>query len=69
MSKDKIKKYIIRLNASGDMMPKPLFVNKSIRPQALKNKDLKRLPVHLMTNKNAWIIGLINVWFQRSNNI
>ncbi|GFY36693.1 tigger transposable element-derived protein 1 [Trichonephila clavipes] len=41
-------------NASGDRMLKPLLVNRSLKPRALKGKDLNTLPVHWMANKKAW---------------
>ncbi|GFX22764.1 tigger transposable element-derived protein 1 [Trichonephila clavipes] len=44
-------------NASGDRMLKPLLVNRSLKPRALKGKDLNTLPVHWMANKKAWEIG------------
>ncbi|GFW34561.1 hypothetical protein TNCV_951911 [Trichonephila clavipes] len=31
-------------NASGDRMLKPLLVNRSLKPRALKGKDLNTLP-------------------------
>ncbi|GFT43114.1 tigger transposable element-derived protein 1 [Trichonephila clavipes] len=43
-SKDRVT-LLLCSNASGDRMLKPLLINKSLRPRALKGKDLK-LPVH-----------------------
>ncbi|GFW19824.1 tigger transposable element-derived protein 1 [Trichonephila clavipes] len=44
-SKDRVT-LLLCSNASGDRMLKPLLINKSLRPRALKGKDLKQLPVH-----------------------
>ncbi|GFV70037.1 tigger transposable element-derived protein 1 [Trichonephila clavipes] len=44
-SKDRVT-LLLCSNASGDWMLKPLLINKSLRPRALKGKDLKQLPVH-----------------------
>ncbi|GFV59350.1 tigger transposable element-derived protein 1 [Trichonephila clavipes] len=48
-SKDRVT-LLLCSNASGDRMLKPLLINKSLRPRALKGKDLKQLPVHWMAN-------------------
>ncbi|GFS49598.1 tigger transposable element-derived protein 1 [Trichonephila clavipes] len=53
-SKDKFT-LLLCSNASGDRMLKPLLINKSLRPRALKDKDLKQLPVHWMANPKAWM--------------
>ncbi|GFV50166.1 MAU2 chromatid cohesion factor homolog [Trichonephila clavipes] len=51
-------------NASGDRMLKPLLINKSLRPRALKDKDLKQLPVHWMANPKSWMTTAIFLdWF------
>ncbi|GFU83477.1 tigger transposable element-derived protein 1, partial [Trichonephila clavipes] len=42
-SKDRVT-LLLCSNASGDRMLKPLLINKSLRPRALKGKDLKQLP-------------------------
>ncbi|GFU46607.1 tigger transposable element-derived protein 1 [Trichonephila clavipes] len=43
---------------------KPLLINKSLRPRALKGKDLKQLPVHWMANPKAWMTTAIFAeWF------
>lgn len=51
-SKDRVR-MLICSNASGDRMLKPLLVNRFLRPLALKNIDLKQLPVHWMANAKA----------------
>ncbi|GFV21323.1 tigger transposable element-derived protein 1 [Trichonephila clavipes] len=51
-SKDRVT-LLLCSNASGDRMLKPLLINKSLRPRALKGKDLKQLPVHWMANPKA----------------
>ncbi|GFU94261.1 hypothetical protein TNCV_2491131 [Trichonephila clavipes] len=38
-------------------MLKPLLINKSLRPRALKGKDLKQLPVHWMANPKSCLEG------------
>ncbi|GFX73545.1 tigger transposable element-derived protein 1 [Trichonephila clavipes] len=53
-------------NVSGDRMLKPLLINKSLRPRALKGKDLKQLPVHWMANSKAWMTTAI--FTERFNN-
>ncbi|GFX39298.1 tigger transposable element-derived protein 1 [Trichonephila clavipes] len=51
-------------NASGDRMLKPLLINKSLRPRALKGKDLKQLPVHWMANPKTWMTtAFFTEWF------
>ncbi|GFS57038.1 tigger transposable element-derived protein 1 [Trichonephila clavipes] len=51
-------------NASGDRISKPLLINKSLRPRALKGKDLKQLPVHWMANPKAWMTtAIFTEWF------
>ncbi|GFW77670.1 tigger transposable element-derived protein 1 [Trichonephila clavipes] len=53
-------------NVSGDRMLKPLLINKSLRPRALKGKDLKQLPMHWMANSKAWMTTAI--FTERFNN-
>ncbi|GFV49546.1 tigger transposable element-derived protein 1 [Trichonephila clavipes] len=51
-------------NSSGDRMLKPLLIIKSLRPRALKGKDLKQLPVHWMANPKAWMTtAIFTEWF------
>lgn len=51
-------------NTSGDKMLKPLLINKSLMPRALRGKDFKQLPVHFMANKKAWMTAnLFKDWF------
>lgn len=51
-------------NASGHMM-KPMFVNKSMNPRALKGKDKDRLPVYWRANKKAWVTSTLFLdWFK-----
>ncbi|UYV76721.1 hypothetical protein LAZ67_14001873 [Cordylochernes scorpioides] len=53
-------------NASGDRMLKPLLVNRSLKPPALKGKDLNTLPVHWMANKKAWVTtAIFTEWFNK----
>lgn len=40
-AKDRVT-FLLCSNASGDRMLKPLLVNRSLRPRALKGKDLKK---------------------------
>ncbi|GFU39674.1 tigger transposable element-derived protein 1 [Trichonephila clavipes] len=52
------------INASGDRMLKPLLINKSLRPRALKVKDLKQLPMHWMANPKALMTtAIFTEWF------
>ncbi|UYV74410.1 TIGD1 [Cordylochernes scorpioides] len=53
-------------NASGDRMLKLLLVNRSLKPRALKGKDLNTLPVHWMANKKAWVTtAIFTEWFNK----
>ncbi|GFW20274.1 tigger transposable element-derived protein 1 [Trichonephila clavipes] len=62
-SKDRVI-LLLCSNASGDRMLKPLLINKSLRPRALKGKDLKQLPVHWMANPKAWMTtAIFTEWF------
>ncbi|GFU68287.1 tigger transposable element-derived protein 1 [Trichonephila clavipes] len=62
-SKDRVTLFLCS-NASGDRMLKPLLINKSLRPRALKGKYLKQLPVHWIANPKAWMITAIFIeWF------
>ncbi|GFY34280.1 tigger transposable element-derived protein 1 [Trichonephila clavipes] len=62
-SKDRVT-LLLYSNASGDRMLKPLLINKSLRPRALKGKDLKQLPVHWMANPKAWrTTAIFTEWF------
>lgn len=64
-AKDRVT-FLLCSNASGDRMIKPLLVNKSLRPRALKGKDLKHLRVHWMANKKAWVTGnIFQEWFAK----
>ncbi|GFU71904.1 tigger transposable element-derived protein 2 [Trichonephila clavipes] len=45
-------------------MLKPILINKSLRPRALKGKDLKQLPVHWMANPKTWMTtAIFTEWF------
>ncbi|GFU95024.1 tigger transposable element-derived protein 1 [Trichonephila clavipes] len=62
-SKDRVS-LLLCSNASGDRMLKPLLINKSLRPCALKGKDFKQLPVHWMANPKAWMTtAIFTEWF------
>ncbi|GFV78453.1 tigger transposable element-derived protein 1 [Trichonephila clavipes] len=62
-SKDRVT-LLLCSNASGDRMLKPLLINKSLRPRALKGKDLKQLPVHWMANPKTWMTtDFLTEWF------
>ncbi|GFY32538.1 tigger transposable element-derived protein 1 [Trichonephila clavipes] len=62
-SKDRVT-LLFCSNASEDRMLKPLLINKSLRPCALKGKDLKQLPVHWMANPKAWMTtAIFTEWF------
>ncbi|GFT92819.1 tigger transposable element-derived protein 1 [Trichonephila clavipes] len=62
-SKDRVTSLLCS-NASGDRMLKPLLINKSLRPRALKGKDLKQLPVHWMANPKTWMTtAFFTEWF------
>ncbi|GFV63522.1 tigger transposable element-derived protein 1 [Trichonephila clavipes] len=62
-SKDRVT-LLLCSNASGDRMLKPLLINKSLRPRALKGKDLKQLPVNWMANPKSWMTtAIFTEWF------
>ncbi|GFT95467.1 tigger transposable element-derived protein 1 [Trichonephila clavipes] len=62
-SKDRVT-LLLCSNASGDRMLKPLLINKSLRPRAIKHKDLKQPPVHWMANPKFWMTtALFTEWF------
>ncbi|GFU25739.1 tigger transposable element-derived protein 1 [Trichonephila clavipes] len=62
-SKDRVT-LLLCSNASGDRILKPLLINKSLRPRALKGKDLKQLPAHWMANPKAWMTtAIFKEWF------
>ncbi|GFU41867.1 tigger transposable element-derived protein 1 [Trichonephila clavipes] len=45
-------------------MLKPLLINKSLRPRALKDKDLKQVPVHWMASPKSWMTtAIFTEWF------
>ncbi|GFU21890.1 tigger transposable element-derived protein 1 [Trichonephila clavipes] len=48
-------------NASGDRMLKPLL-NRSLKPRALKGKDLNTLPVHWMADLTT---AIFTEWFNK----
>ncbi|GFU24807.1 tigger transposable element-derived protein 1 [Trichonephila clavipes] len=55
-------------NASGDRMLKPLLVNRSLKPRALKGKDLNTLPVHwiMASSRKAWVTtAIFTEWFNK----
>lgn len=52
-------------NASGDHLLKPLLINRSQRPRAMKGMDFKHLPVHWMANSKAWVTtAVFKEWFE-----
>ncbi|GFU95931.1 tigger transposable element-derived protein 1 [Trichonephila clavipes] len=62
-SKDRVT-LLLCSNASGDRMLKPLLINKSLRPRALKGKDLKQLSMHWMANPKTWMTtAIFTEWF------
>ncbi|GFX72965.1 tigger transposable element-derived protein 1 [Trichonephila clavipes] len=62
-SKDRVT-LLLCSNASGDRMLKPLLINKSLRSRALKDKDLKQLPMHWMSNPKFWMTtAIFTEWF------
>jgi len=63
VSKDRVT-ILLCSNASGDRILKPLVINRAIRPRAMKGKDIKKLPVHWMANKKAWMTACVfREWF------
>ncbi|XP_055585228.1 tigger transposable element-derived protein 1-like [Uranotaenia lowii] len=52
-------------NASGDHLFKPLLINRSLRPRALKGMDYDQLPVHWLANQKAWVTqAVFRQWFE-----
>ncbi|XP_023231118.1 tigger transposable element-derived protein 1-like isoform X1 [Centruroides sculpturatus] len=51
-------------NASGDNVIKPMLINRSLNPQAMKGVDKSTLPVFWRANRNACVTGvLFRDWF------
>ena len=51
-------------NASGDCFIKPMLLYRSLRPRALKGKNMKHLPVFWKSNARAWVTAAIFMeWF------
>jgi len=56
--------FLLCSNASGARMLKPLMINRSLHPRALKGKNIAELPVHFMANKKAWVTTAAFItWF------
>lgn len=54
-------------NGSGVHILKPLVVNKSLSPRAMKRMDFNSLPVHWKANKKGLITNdTFNEWFIQS---
>lgn len=52
-------------NASGDRMLKPLFINRSHMPRAMRGKNIEQLSVHWRANKKGWMTcNMFEDWFQ-----
>lgn len=53
-------------NASGNCLMKPLFINRSLNPRALKGVDKTLLPVYWEANKKAWMTAYVfENWFYK----
>ncbi|XP_055617943.1 tigger transposable element-derived protein 1-like [Toxorhynchites rutilus septentrionalis] len=51
-------------NASGDLMLKPLLINRAMTPRSLKGADFNKLPVHWKANTKAWVTkAVFEEWF------
>lgn len=51
-------------NASGDCLIKPLMLNRSLNPKALKNKNKESLPVFWRANRKPWVTSAVfTEWF------
>ncbi|GFQ84891.1 tigger transposable element-derived protein 1 [Trichonephila clavata] len=62
-AKDRVT-FLLCSNASGARMLKPLMLNRSLHPRALKGKNIAELPVHFMANKKAWVTKAVFItWF------
>ena len=62
-AKDRVT-FLLCSNASGARMLKPLMINRSLHPRALKGKNVAELPVHFMANKKAWVTTAVFItWF------
>lgn len=62
-AKDRVT-FLLCSNASGDKILKPLVINRSLMPRALRGKNVKQLPVHWMANSKAWITSVLFIkWF------
>ncbi|XP_017761859.1 PREDICTED: tigger transposable element-derived protein 1-like [Eufriesea mexicana] len=62
-SKDRIT-LLLCSNASGDLVTKPMLINRSINPRAMKGIDKATLPVYWQADDKAWVTGVIfSDWF------
>lgn len=62
-SKDRIT-LLLCSNASGDFVTKPMLINRSINPRAMKGVDKATLPVYWQADDKAWVTGVIfSDWF------
>ncbi|GFQ94976.1 tigger transposable element-derived protein 1 [Trichonephila clavata] len=62
-AKDRVT-FLLCSNASGARMLKPLMLNRSLHPRALKGNNIAELPVHFMANKKAWVTKAVFItWF------
>ncbi|GFQ95266.1 tigger transposable element-derived protein 1 [Trichonephila clavata] len=62
-AKDRVT-FLFCSNASGARMLKPLMLNRSLHPRALKGKNIAELPVHFVANKKAWVTKAVFItWF------
>ncbi|GFR15032.1 tigger transposable element-derived protein 1 [Trichonephila clavata] len=62
-AKDRVT-FLLCSNASEARMLKPLMLNRSLHPRALKGKNIAELPVHFMANKKAWVTKAVFItWF------
>ncbi|XP_023214392.1 tigger transposable element-derived protein 1-like [Centruroides sculpturatus] len=63
VSKDRIT-LLLCSNASGDNVIKPMLINRSLNPRAMKGVDKSTLPVFWRATKKAWVTGvLFRDWF------
>lgn len=65
-AKDRVS-LLLCSNASGNCLMKPLLINRSLNPRAMKNIDKSALPVYWEANKKAWMTAYVfENWFNKS---
>lgn len=66
VAKDRVS-LLLCSNASGNCLMKPLLINRSLNPRAMKNVNKSSLPVYWQANRKAWMTAnVFENWFYNS---